>query len=238
MRVARLTVLAVALAMCLTGCSTPGGKDTLPEEELKVKVLDYLEERYGTYFQVVGIDRDSLFGGPAQGVSVIALDYPDCDEFTVYWTREWWQDTFDDRFLYCSMTENYRTMAEQAASAYFPENHTTVDFVSTRPEYPDSFNGNTAFEEFYQWGRSCIDIRTLITVPTTVVGDFEEEAAAIESSLQLAFPIGSLVLRVQTPLHYQMWIDFDSHAPDNADNNYEHRWDIPNEEFLFHEWEQ
>ncbi len=236
MRVTRMVVLAVALAICLAGCGTPGGKDTLPEEELKVKVLDYLQERYGTYFQVTGIERDSLFGGPAKGVSVIALDYPDCDEFTVYWTREWWQDTFDDRFLYCSMAEHYRTMAEQAASAYFPENHTTVEFVSTRPAYPYSFNGDTTPEEFHQWGKDIIDTRIVVAIPTTSIDSFSNESEALTIGLERVFTIGSLILRVFSLENYRIWTDFHD-PPINHDNDqYEYRRDIPSEDFLFHEW--
>ncbi len=240
MRVTRMVVLAVVLAICLTGCGTPGGKDTLPEEELKVKVLDYLEERYGTYFQVVRIKRDSLFGGPAKGVSVIALDYPDCDEFTVYWTREWWQDTFSDMFLYCPMEEHYQAMAERTATTYFQVSATEIDFpiLGRLLEYPESFNSDTTFEEFYQWGRAVIDTQVVVAVPTTSVDDFDQDSAALESDLRKLFPTGSLILRVFTAENYQIWVNFPNRAPHDNNDEYQYRRNIPSEEFLFHEWGQ
>ena len=109
-RITGIILLSLALMLGLAGCGAPGGKAGVSDEELKTMALEFLQERYGTYFQVVKVARDTLFGGTPHGVVVTSLDHPECDEFTVHWDRQWWHDTFDDTYLYCPMQEHYEAM--------------------------------------------------------------------------------------------------------------------------------
>ncbi len=240
MRKVKTTVLAVALSLILVGCSIPGSNSTLSREEMIVKLLAYMEERYGTYFQLVRTEGGGMLGGPPNGASVIALDYPECGMIRVHWTREWWQDTFWDKFLYCPMGEQYRVIAERAATAHFPASHTEVDLYGELrgPRYPDSFNGDTTFEEFYQWGRDVIDVDVIVAVPATDVNDYEIQSAALESDLRQLFPIGSLSQSLFTPDNLQAWIEFEDPSPDHDSSTEPTRWDIPREDRFFHEWGQ
>ena len=200
--------------------------------------LEFLQERYGTYFQVVKVARDTLFGGTPHGVVVTSLDHPECDEFTVHWDRQWWQDTFDDTYLYCSMEHHYSDLVKRTVAFHFPEHHTTIRLPMTgrQPQYPDMFNGETTFEEFYQWGKAVISIDVIIGIPTIIVSDFDTDSFSLESELQEIFPVGSLNLTLLEPDNYQLWVDFEDPSPDHYSSTDETRWDIPQVDGFFHEW--
>ncbi len=217
-----VVVMIVSLIIGLGGCfvGQPAAEDTdarIDELELKAKGLEYLRDRYGVSFQVTGVRYGGWAGNLPMGLYVTTAEFTHHVPMFVHWKRENGMDVFTEDYLYWPMEGLYAAALQEVVDQYFPVSDLYVDLdgwdrdenlTKSVPHYPESFNGETTYDEFHSWGQDRLYVSTVVAIPSDEANDVEQRSTSLEAAISQIHSIGMLSVNVMSMEDYQAWSGF------------------------------